>query len=123
MIIKLLPKSGNPNGQVLTPAAFRKCCEDNIAEKYTFFVSAVQMAEKNATLAKRFASDRVVKGAKTFHRFVPLDSHTADAFKLSESLRLGRYTVCTTEGADEEWVCITTVPWEYIIMFFVALFL
>ena len=48
------------------------------------------MAEKKAAPAKRFANALVVKGAKAFHRFVPLDSHTVEAFKLSESLRLGR---------------------------------
>ena len=41
------------------------------------------MTEKKAELAKRFASARVVKGAKAFHRFVPLDSHYVKALKLS----------------------------------------
>ena len=48
------------------------------------FVSAAQIARK-AELAKRFASARLVRGTRAFHRFIPLDSHTAAAFKLSES--------------------------------------
>ena len=74
------------DGQILTPAAFYKHCEDNRTEKiHFFFVSAAQIADKKAELAERFASARVVKGTRAFHRFVPLDSHTVAAFKLSES--------------------------------------
>ena len=73
------------NVQILTPAAFYKYCEDNLTEKiHFFFVSVVQIAEK-AELAERFASARVVKGTRAFHRFVQLDSHTVAALKLSES--------------------------------------
>ena len=48
------------------------------------FVSVAQIAAQKAELAKRFTSARVVKGTRAFHRFIPLDSHTVAAFKLSE---------------------------------------
>ena len=71
------------------------------------FVSAAQIARK-AELVKRFASARLVKGTRAFHRFIPLDSHTAAGFKLSESSETRSVvgTPCATEGTNEKCVCI-----------------
>lgn len=46
---------------------------------------ATQIAETKTKMKERFTSARMVKGTRTFHRFVLLDSNTIAAFKLSES--------------------------------------
>ena len=74
---------GPIDGQILTPATFFKCCEDNLTENF-FFVSPAQTAEK-AELAEYSTSARVVTSSRVFYRFVPHDSHTIAAFKMSES--------------------------------------
>ena len=85
------------------------------------FVSAAQIARK-AELAKRFASARPVKGTRAFHRFIPLDSHTAAAFKLSESSETRSVvgTPCVPLKVPMRRVCIpiTSVSYEYRITFF-----
>ena len=71
------------------------------------FVSAAQIVRK-AELAKRLASARLVKGTRAFRRFIPLDSHTAAAFKPSESseTRLVVGTPCVPLKVPMRSVCV-----------------
>ena len=90
---------------------------------------ATQIAETKTKMKERFTSARMVKGTRTFHRFVLLDSNTIAAFKLSRVFWDSFFTARVSLGfvwknflEQGVWMCVFASVFIWVCVHFISAF-
>ena len=81
------PQSVNNSESVIqTPRALFEFANSHIENIKIFFVSTEEVNVNEEQLRKRFENAKTVPGTQSFHKFVPVDTKTIEAFELSNSI-------------------------------------